>query len=279
MKDKLLVLRMRFLMTRDVIALNLGRLRSRARGPRAAGPKVSVLIPTLESRVDLLANRAVPSILAQSEQDFEVLIVTDAYSHQVKVLVDSLDARFRYLTHARIPSQLASADPTSRWCSAAAPALNLALSNARGALIARLDDDDSWFPEHLANSIHHLEAHGAEFVSSKCYLPDGSEDSDPSIDDEYYGPRPKVRHPAIPIGSPITWVYRSRLRTLRYNPWSWKKAHNRPADIDLSHRFWSAGVRLTYMERFGAQVGLRGDSEEWGLSAFLEERGSSEKKL
>jgi len=229
--------------------------------------------------VDLLAKRAVPSILAQSEQDFEVLIVTDSYSHQVKILVDSLDARFRYLTHPRIPSQLATADPTSRWCSAAAPALNLALSNARGALIARLDDDDSWFPEHLANSIHHLEAHGAEFVSSRCYLPDGSESRDASLNDEYYGPSPKVRHPAVPVGSPITWVYRSYLRTLRYNSWSWKKAHNRPTDIDLSRRIWIAGVRLTYMERFGAQVGLRGVSEEWGLSAFLEEHNPPENGL
>lgn len=273
-----LAFRMRSLLIRDCVALAAGRWLSRVQRSGPLGPRISILIPTLDTRVGLLANRAIPSILAQSEQNFEVLIVTDFYSEGVKALVDSLDSRFTYLTNPRIPGHLKDADVTSRWCSAAAPALNLALARAHGEFIARLDDDDSWFPDHLAHSISKLEADGSEFVSSKCLLPDGKESPDYFTDDEYYGTVPKTRHPPAPIGSPITWVYRSSLKRLRYNSWSWKKSHNRPVDIDLSIRIWRAGVSLSYLDDFGAQIGTRGESSEWGLSAFLQENCPTEEK-
>jgi glycosyltransferase involved in cell wall biosynthesis len=254
----------------DRVALQLGRKFDHLFAQKNA-PRTSILIPTLPGRVELLIGRAIPSILAQGDQDFEVLIVTDAFSSEVDDVLKDLDPRFRYLWGARIPRSLSKADAASRWCSAATPALNLALKSLKGLYIARLDDDDSWDSDHLEKSVGALLAKGSEFVSSATVLPDNTQSPSYRADDPYYGPTSGSKHPPVKLGSPITWVYARHLRHIRYSPWSWRLQHNRPADINLSMRFWKAGAKMLYLERVGAYVGLRKNQTNWGLKAFLED--------
>jgi len=235
-------------------------------------PRVSVLIPTLPERLPLLMSRAVPSILAQMETSYEVLIITDEFDEDVAKRISTLDSRFRYLWGARVPRALRDAPPLFRWCSAATPALNMGLKAATGEFIARLDDDDSWHPLHLTSSLQQIYEKEVEFISSASLLPDGSEDVDYRLDDEYYGPQKPSPFPAEKVGSPITWVYARHLRSILYSTWSWRLQHNRPADINLSLRFWRAGVTMGYIPAVSAYVGLREDRTSWGLEAFLEDQ-------
>ena len=133
-----------------------------------------------------------------------MLILTDSFSPEVAQVVKQLDSRFCYLFGPRIPRLLRNADATSKWCSAAGPALNLAISSSRGDYLARLDDDDEWFPDHLQISLEVLRATGAEFVSSQATLPDGSASLTYRLDDPYYGPPTRTKHEAPVMGSPIT---------------------------------------------------------------------------
>lgn len=236
-----------------------------------AQPRVSVLIPTLPDRLPLLMSRAVTSILAQEETSYEVLIITDHFDEKVATSISGLDARFRYLWGARVPKALRHAPPLVRWCSAATPALNMGLKAATGDFIARLDDDDSWHPLHLTNSLQKIDENGVDFISSASVLPDGSKCPDFTLDDSYYSPQSHSKFPPPRVGSPITWVYARRLRFIRYSTWSWRLKHNRPADINLSLRFWRAGVSMGYLSNVGAYVGLRDDRTSWGLKAFLED--------
>lgn len=254
----------------DRVALQFGRKFDHLFSQKNA-PRTSILIPTLPGRVELLKGRAIPSILAQGDQDFEVLVVTDTFSFEVDEALKHLDPRFRYLWGARIPRSLSKADAASRWCSAATPALNLALKSSNGLYIARLDDDDSWDCDHLEKSVGALRETGAEFVSSATVLPDNTQSPSYRADDPYYGPTSGSKHPPVALGSPITWIYARHLRHIRYSLWSWRLPHNRPADINLSLRFWKAGVEMRYLERVGAYVGLRKNQLEWGLKAFLED--------
>jgi len=97
-------------------------------------PKVTVLTPTY-NRADYL-KETITSVLNQSEQDWEMLVINDG-GEDVRPIIDGIgDPRVRYF-HRRKNRGKASC-------------LNFALEKANGDYIAYLDDDDIWYPNHLA---------------------------------------------------------------------------------------------------------------------------------
>jgi len=97
-------------------------------------PKVSVIIPT-RNRAQML-KRALNSVLAQSYQDFEVIVVSDGSTDHTEHIVEAFnDPRITLLKHK-----------TSRGASAAR---NTGMRIAKGKYIAFLDDDDEWMPNKL----------------------------------------------------------------------------------------------------------------------------------
>lgn len=92
-------------------------------------PKFSVIIPTRDRPQFLGA--AVSSVLAQTCQDFELLIVNDGST----VIDDFGDRRIHVLDNRQ---------------RGAVPARNLGVATAQSPFIAFLDDDDQWIaPDHL----------------------------------------------------------------------------------------------------------------------------------
>lgn len=100
-------------------------------------PLFSVIIPT-HGRSTLLAD-AVDSVLAQSVQDFELIIVDDGSPEPVRVTEDT---RIRLL---RIESN-----------GGPARARNLGVEASTGEILAFLDDDDVWVPERLSFAVEGL---------------------------------------------------------------------------------------------------------------------------
>jgi glycosyltransferase involved in cell wall biosynthesis len=97
-------------------------------------PLVSVIIPTLDRPTYLAA--AIHSVLRQSAQDFEVLVVDDGSAANLRPVLEALDdGRIRYFRHESNRGEAA--------------ARNTGIVNARGAYLAFLDDDDEWLPEKL----------------------------------------------------------------------------------------------------------------------------------
>ena len=112
----------------------------------AAAPAVTVVVPTC-NRTDMLPT-ALRSIARQTFTDFECLVVNDhVATRQVvdKVLDTLADLRFRVL-HNPQPS-------------GAAVTRNQGIRQARGRIVAFLDDDDCWMPDYLKA---HVQAHRAE---------------------------------------------------------------------------------------------------------------------
>lgn len=101
-------------------------------------PQVTVIIPTY-NRARLLA-RALDSVIAQTFDDFEVLVVDDGSTDDIEGTTAAYaDRRIRYL---RQPQN-----------AGVAAARNRGLRESRGELIAFLDSDDEWFPEKLARQV------------------------------------------------------------------------------------------------------------------------------
>lgn len=110
-------------------------------------PRVSVVIPTWER--SRLLRRAIESVLTQTEQDFELLVVddgspTDAAERVVKACADT---RARYL---KLPHH-----------QGVSAARNAGILAATGKYVAFLDDDDEWLPEKLESQVRFIETSGA----------------------------------------------------------------------------------------------------------------------
>ena len=99
---------------------------------------VSVVIPVY-NRAQLV-HRAIQSVLDQTFQDFELIVVDDGSTdHLEKSLAPIKDARLRLIRHDRNKG--------------AAAARNTGMVNAGGDYIAWLDSDDYWLADKLARQV------------------------------------------------------------------------------------------------------------------------------
>jgi len=106
-----------------------------------APPLVSVIIPTY-NRTNLVP-RAIESVLTQTYDNLELIVVDDASSDETEAVVRCYDdERLTYICHE-----------TNRHVSAAR---NTGLERASGEYIAFLDDDDEWLPTKLEKQIDHF---------------------------------------------------------------------------------------------------------------------------
>ena len=96
-------------------------------------PRVSVIIPTY-NRADMVV-RAVESVLAQTYQGFEIIVVDDGSTDNTIARLDGFKGRISVIRQER---QGVSA------------ARNTGIAAAKGDLLAFLDSDDQWLPDKLA---------------------------------------------------------------------------------------------------------------------------------
>lgn len=114
---------------------------------------VSVIIPTY-NRVDVL-RRAIDSVLAQTYEDIELLVVDDGSTDGTKSLVTGYDdPRVVYVPHR-----------TNRGASVAR---NTGIDRAKGEYMAFLDSDDEWRPEKLEKQVALLESRSEQWVAAYC---------------------------------------------------------------------------------------------------------------
>lgn len=112
-------------------------------------PKVSVIIPTY-NRAHLVG-RAIQSVLNQTYQDFEIILVDDGSTDNTAEVIKKFqekEKRIRYIKQARNKG--------------AGAARNSGIKAARGEYIAFQDSDDEWFPEKLEKQIRVFENAPAE---------------------------------------------------------------------------------------------------------------------
>lgn len=114
---------------------------------------VSVVIPTY-NRTDVLCNRALPSVLRQSHQDLEVVIVADGMEGGQLLELERRIRNLQYETQMflrlwNIPRQVYPEDLSQKWSVLGLNARNWGLDKALGDWIAPLDDDDEWTPDHV----------------------------------------------------------------------------------------------------------------------------------
>ncbi len=123
-------------------------------GPLRRNPLISVIIPTRD-RPGMLRD-ALASVMRQTYGNWEVILVNDG-GQDVSAVLASLPAG--------AASRIASLE--LRLPQGVARARNSALPVARGEVIAFLDDDDLFLPEHLDALVEGMRGSGAAFAYTR----------------------------------------------------------------------------------------------------------------
>jgi len=104
-------------------------------------PKVSVIIPTYN--YGQYIEKAIDSVLAQTYQDFEIIVVDDGSTDNTRAILETkYKDKVKYIFQEN---------------KGAAAARNRAVKEAKGEYLSFLDADDTFFPDNLQKKIKVLE--------------------------------------------------------------------------------------------------------------------------
>jgi glycosyltransferase involved in cell wall biosynthesis len=135
-------------------------------------PLVTISVPTRE-RAALLMERSLPSILGQSYERLDVIVVGDDATPELAAAMRSVtDPRVRFVnlaTRVRGPEG-------RHWLAAATMPRNEAYRLAQGRWTLDFDDDDALRPDAVAVLLEHARESRAEFVygDAEQHEPDGT---------------------------------------------------------------------------------------------------------
>jgi len=196
-------------------------------------PLISVIIPTY-NKGKILTERAIPSVLSQTYQNFELIIVGDHCTDNTEQLVKSIgDDRIKFINlpqRGKYPKK-----EWDRWLVAGSVPRNKGLELAGGDWIAPLDDDDEFSENHLEVLLRHAVENHYEMV---------------------YGVIKMEKKPGkwVNCGSyPLkersichnSVLYNSKLKFFKYNVNAWKRGE--PDDWNLWRRMEEAGVKIGFV--------------------------------
>ena len=127
-------------------------------------PEISVIVPLYNARKYL--QEAVDSVLSQTFQDFEIIVIDDCSTDGSWELANRLYGEQEKVSLYRHECNMT-----------AGGARNTGLEHAQGKYIAFLDSDDLYMPEALATMHRAAEQYSAEVVHSPgCLIPQGDQE-------------------------------------------------------------------------------------------------------
>lgn len=206
---------------------------------------VKISVVTTVFNGEAYFERAVPSILAQTLDDFEFLVVDDGSTDRTPGFLAELaarDPRVRVLSPGRVGF---------------AKALNLAIAQAQGEYIARQDFDDLSYPERLELQAAFLDAHpGVGMVGGAYVVQDDNRG-------ERYVRRPPQEHAALVRAMARYIPFAHTLVTFRRAAWEQVQGYpevNNIVDLRMWVRFAAAGWELANLPEVVGEHWVHGSS-------------------
>ena len=206
-------------------------------------PKVSVIMPAFNG--ESFIRRAIESVLRQTLQDWELVVVidgpTDAMPQIVAGMADQ-DSRIRVFTQ---PNRGQSS------------ARNRAVAESRSAMIAYLDYDDEYHPEYLASV---AERAAADVIQVSCYEIFDERPMSGSFGELWVWNPGRRRHefPRKNIFVPLGVAHH---RHWHEDVGGFDESLRCDEDTDLWRRFAEAGAEVEYLDRLSGVYHLRAASQ------------------
>ncbi len=229
-------------------------------------PLVTCYIPT-HNRCDLLMSRALPSVLAQTYPNIEIIVAahgcTDGTAGKVwwEVRGECRDIRILEVPRTRTYPPTAE----NHWLAGPVVPANAALKAARGDWVMRIDDDDRLAPNAIEKLLRFAQAGDFEYVSA--------------AHETHEGKVEPYDMDGVKVGGIQTTMYRSYLRFMKFNPHCYLKADFRVNDVDLQQRMVQAGVRMGYLDYVVCSINPRPGETHIGLKAYQADREGKERDL
>ncbi len=196
-------------------------------------PLVSVIIPT-HNRAELLTTRAIPSVLNQTYQNFELIVVADRCTDDTKDRVEKMnDPRIRFVELTDRPPL--PDDLRDRWRVASGAPRNRGVQMAKGEWICLLDDDDEYTPRHIEALFREAMA-GHDFVYGKILIlkPNGEQ-----IIQGKYPPE------GGRIGA-CCFIYSSKYKNIEFNTDA--AITDEPCDYNFCRKVIEAGAKISFVD-------------------------------
>jgi glycosyltransferase involved in cell wall biosynthesis len=199
-------------------------------------PLISVRIATY-NRADLLIERAISSVLKQTYQNFEIVVVGDHCTDDTEEKLKKIgDKRIKFYN---LPNRTVYPEErTKKWMVIGAPAMNQAAAMAKGKWIAPLDDDDEFSSDHLEKLLAHAQKTKSELTygSTNVHFLDSKKK-------RHFFAFPPEKGQFTFIGA----IYMKLLDDIfKYDFHSW--AVDEVADWNLIRRMMESGVRISAIE-------------------------------
>jgi hypothetical protein len=215
-------------------------------------PLVSVVIPTW-NRGELLISRTLPSVLNQTYQHLEIIIVGDCCTDNTASMIASIgDPRLIFYNlpeRGEYPSE-----KKDLWQVAGSAPKNKGLEMARGSWIAPLDDDDVFTPDHVASLLQYAQTNDLELVYGKLRIEEAA--------GRWKEKGQVTRQMSIQNS---TMLFRSYLKLFRSDINAWR--YGLTGDYQRTIRYRETGVRIGFLDTVVSLMPLRPGQTKMGLSA------------
>lgn len=147
----------------------------RAGNPIPERPLVSVTVATY-NRARLLTERCIPSVLGQTYDNLELVVVGDGCTDETEELVSRIrDPRLKFVNLPRRSTY--PVNPRRRWMVAGTTPFNKTLSMSKGYFLTHLDDDDEYAPDRLEKLVELALQHDCDIVWHPFWWEDVNSDS------------------------------------------------------------------------------------------------------
>jgi glycosyltransferase involved in cell wall biosynthesis len=201
-------------------------------------PLVTVRIATY-NRADVLLERALPSLFAQTYENWRAVIVGDACTDDTEQRVLALaDERISFVNlpfRGPYPD-----DPEARWRVVGYSAMNEGLRIAEGRWIAALDHDDEFEDNHIEVLLDHARRERAELAYGQLRMIDAKTG--------------QLRDDKLCVWPPregrfnfLASLAHGGLNRFRYDYNC--RFSGEAADANLMRRLWEVGVRFAFVDR------------------------------
>jgi len=195
-------------------------------------PLLSVVVATY-NRSNAL-RYTIESVLGSSLRDFELLVIGDACTDDTAEVVAAFgDPRISF---TNLPRNFGEQSAPN----------NFGCGKARGRLVAYLNHDDFYFPDHLETAVACLESNGADLVYSPvaAALPRRAEElARGDLRITLYGASASGRYEPYVFAPASAWVLRRELAS-RVGPWRPAVECHTESSQDWLFRAWKQGSHL-----------------------------------